>query len=134
LGPLPTPTAINGKADTTICQGATTTFKTTRVAGATSYSWSFARNGGTIIGASNDTSIVVRWNNNAAGDTVYVKAKNTCDSSVAQKIAIIVINFANLDAGPNRPVSAVVFLADGQRLQRQARISQTTRRPPQASM
>lgn len=103
-GALPTPTAINGRADTTICQGAITVLRTTRVAGATSYSWSFARNGGTIIGAANDTSIVVQWANNTAGDTVFVKAKNLCDSSAAQKIAIVVINFANLNAGPDRPV------------------------------
>ena len=103
-GALPTPSAINGRTDTTICQGAITVLRTNRVVGATSYSWSFARNGGTIIGSDRDTSVVVQWANNAAGDTVFVKARNICDSSAAQKIAIVVINFANLNAGPDRPV------------------------------
>lgn len=106
-GPLPTPTAINGRADTTVCQGATVTFRTNRVVGATSYSWSFARNSGVIIGASNDTSIVVRFNANSSGDTISVKAKNTCDSSAAQKITVIVFNFANLDAGLDRAVCSL---------------------------
>jgi gliding motility-associated-like protein len=103
-GSLATPSAINGRIDTTICQGAITTFKINKVPNATSYRWYFARNGGTILGASNDTSIVVQWANNTAGDTVYVRAKNVCDSSIAQKIAVIVINFANIDAGPDRTV------------------------------
>lgn len=104
LGPLTTPSAINGRADTTICQGATATFRTNRVVGATSYSWSFARNSGVIVGASNDTAIVVRFAANSSGDTVFVRAKNVCDSSATQKIAVIVFNFANLDAGPDRAV------------------------------
>ena len=107
VGTLPTPTAINGRADTTICQGATATFRTNRVVGATSYSWTLARNSGTIIGASNDTSIVVRFAANSSGDTVFVRAKNTCDSSATQKITIIVFNFANLDAGLDRSVCSL---------------------------
>ena len=58
-GALATPSAINGRADTTICQGAITVFKTNRVAGATSYNWAFARGGGRIIGVANDTSIEI---------------------------------------------------------------------------
>ena len=107
VGTLPTPTAINGRADTTICQGATVTFRTNRVAGATSYSWRLARNSGVIVGVSNDTSIVVRFAANSSGDTVFVRAKNICDSSAAQKITIIVFNFTNLDAGADRAVCSL---------------------------
>jgi gliding motility-associated-like protein len=101
---LATPSLINGRTDTTVCQGATVTFKTNRVPNATSYSWSFARFGGRIIGNSTDTSIVVQWAGNTSTDTVFVRAKGTCDSSAAQKIVITVVNFANLDAGPDKTV------------------------------
>jgi gliding motility-associated-like protein len=103
-GALTVPSAINGRTDTTVCQGATATFKINKVPNATSYSWSFARNGGRIIGASNDTSVVVQWAGNTSGDTLYVRSKSQCDSSAPQKIAIVIINFANLDAGPDRTV------------------------------
>jgi gliding motility-associated-like protein len=103
-GGLATPSLINGLTDTTVCQGATVTFKTKKVPNATSYSWSFAQFGGRIIGNSTDTSIVVQWAGNTSKDTVYVRAKSSCDSSAPQKIAIIVVNFANLDAGLDRTV------------------------------
>jgi CHU_C Type IX secretion signal domain/PKD-like domain len=101
---LATPALINGRTDTTVCQGATVTLKTNRVPNATSYSWSFARFGGRIIGNSTDTSIVVQWAGNTSSDTVYVSAKSNCDSSAPQKIIVTVINFANLDAGPDRTI------------------------------
>jgi gliding motility-associated-like protein len=103
-GAITTPSAINGRADTTVCQGAVATFKINKVPNATSYSWSFARNGGRIIGAANDTSVVVQWAGNTSGDTLFVRSKNSCDSSAPQKIAILIINFANLDAGPDKTV------------------------------
>ncbi|MDZ7878390.1 MAG: gliding motility-associated C-terminal domain-containing protein [Saprospiraceae bacterium] len=103
-GNLATPSLINGRTDTTVCQGATVTFKTTSVPNATSYSWSFARFGGRIVGNSTDTSIVVQWAGNTSTDTLYVRAKSICDSSAPQKIVITVVNFANLDAGADRAV------------------------------
>jgi hypothetical protein len=106
-GALTTPSAINGQATITVCQGARTTFTINKVPNATSYSWSFGRNGGAIIGASNDTSIVVQWANNTSGDTIIVRAKNGCDSSLPQKITVLFTNFANLDAGPDRIVCSL---------------------------
>ncbi len=102
-GALATPSLI-GQATITLCQGARTTFKINSVPNATSYTWSFAKNGGAIIGTTTDTSIVVQWANNTSGDTIYVKAKGLCDSSAAQKITVLFTNFANLDAGPDRIV------------------------------
>ncbi len=103
-GALTTPSLINGRTDTTVCQGATATFKINKVLNATSYTWRFGRNGGTIIGAATDTSVVVQWAGNTSGDTLFVSARDACGASPEQKIAVLVRNFANLDAGPNRIV------------------------------
>ena len=96
---LATPSLINGRTDTTVCQGALTTFKINKVVGATTYNWTFSRNGGSILSGQGDTAIVVRWAGNTSGDTVSVIAQGACSMSAKRSITVVIVNFANLYAG-----------------------------------
>jgi len=74
---LSDPTVINGPAS--VCQGASVTFSTPAVTGATSYTWTFPA-GVTVTSGANTNSVTVLWNNTTGGN-VCVKAVNSCGMS-----------------------------------------------------
>jgi gliding motility-associated-like protein len=100
---LPIPNFTNRRTDTTICQGGVTICTINAVPGAIAYDWTIARGGG-VLTRLTDTSVSVRWNANASGDTVFVRARSACSISPTRGLAILIINFANLDAGLDRNV------------------------------
>jgi hypothetical protein len=79
----PSPLAING--ETTLCQGASTTYSIASVNGATSYTWTLP-NG--WAGNSSSTSITT-LPNLTSGD-IYVTANNTCGSSPSASLNVLV--------------------------------------------
>ncbi len=70
------PASISGP--TTICSGATGSYTTPLVTGATSYTWTIPA-GATVIGSATGNTISIRWG--STGGTLSVKANNTCGSS-----------------------------------------------------
>lgn len=98
------PSLINGRADTTVCQGSRTIFTIPAVPGALSYTWSLARNGGSIFAGQGTTSATIDWSPSTSGDTVLVTATNACGTSLPRRITVLILNFPNLNAGVDRAV------------------------------
>ncbi|HPI05108.1 MAG TPA: proprotein convertase P-domain-containing protein [Saprospiraceae bacterium] len=83
---LNNPTVINGPAS--ICQGATGTYSTPPVSGATTYTWTFPP--GVVVNSGAGTNTVaVTWNNSTGGN-VCVTASNSCSSSTQLCIPVTV--------------------------------------------
>jgi gliding motility-associated-like protein len=101
-GPPAQPNLISGRTDTTICQGSRSIFSIPSVPTATSYTWSLIRNGGTFFAGQGTNSITIDWAQTTSGDTVVVTATNACGTSVARRLAVLVMNFPNLNAGVDR--------------------------------
>lgn len=108
MGAPTQPNLINGKTDSTICQGSRTVLTIPDVPNATSYIWSLTRNGGTIFSGQGTTSVTIDWSPTTSGDTVVVSALNDCGTSPARRLAILVLNFPNLDAGIDRTVCGTI--------------------------
>ena len=98
------PSLISGRTDTTVCQGARTTFTIPAVLNATTYTWSLRRNGGTIFSGQGTTSVTIDWFAATSGDTVVVTASNACGTSVERLLTVLMLNFPNLNAGVDRAV------------------------------
>jgi PKD-like domain/GEVED domain/Pregnancy-associated plasma protein-A len=76
-------------APPTVCQGQNSvTYTIPAVAGATGYTWAYSGTGHTITGTG--TSVTVSFSNTATSGTLSVTADNTCGSSTARTVAIIV--------------------------------------------
>jgi gliding motility-associated-like protein len=111
--PLAQPALINGRTDTTICQGAQTVLSVPLIAGATNYQWTLRRNGGTIISGQGTNSITVNWLPTTSGDTVEVVASNACASSPARRLTVLILNFPNLSAGADRAICGLSTTMQG---------------------
>ena len=98
------PNLINGRTDTTVCQGSRTVLTIPAVPNALSYTWTLARNGGSIFAGQGTTSVTIDWSPTTSGDTVIVTATNACGTSAPRRLTVLILNFPNLNAGVDRTI------------------------------
>ncbi len=84
---LPAPTAINGMAKG-VCKMSGMVYYCPPVANAVSYVWTVVGFGATIVGATNDTSVVIDFDSTATTVTISVNAINACGNGVVRNLTV----------------------------------------------
>ena len=83
---------------TTICSGGTYTYTVPAVSTATSYTWTYTGNGATFTSSTNTVSVT--FNATPTAGALSVTANNSCGSSIARSITLII---------GNNPIAPIVF-------------------------